>query len=205
MRITVMCAVPFKRLDGGPTSVDRRGGQIYHHATPGFFVKSASCFSVGVAVSFLLEYGPEEVEVSHLEYVVGTARMFGEVIGITRNDFVLNPYAPQSFKSNTGQLATYENIPLSIACSCDDFGLIELYWALKVDTRTDPVDVSQTVYLRSFTHPDGEIAISSEEYDAWQLRTLRTTKLSSKPAVASVLRFVSNPAAWHRERSVGRG
>ena len=89
-------------------------------------MKSASAFSIGVAVSFLLEYGPEDVEVTHLEYVIGTARMSGEVIGITRNDFVLNPFAPLSCKTSTKRLAAYENIPLSIECSCDDFGLIEL-------------------------------------------------------------------------------
>lgn len=174
MRITVMCAVPSRRLDGGPTCVDGRGGQIYHQATPGFFVKSTLNFSVGVAVSFLLEYGPDDVEVEHLEYVVGTARMFGEVIGTTRNDFALNPYAPELCKSNTKRLATYENIPLSIECSCGDFGLIELSWALKVDTHPDPVEVGQNVYVRSWTHPDVEDEmISSEEYDAWLMKEIR--------------------------------
>ena len=170
MKTTIMCSVPFRRMDAGPTCVDRRGGQIYHHATPGFYVKSPSAFSIAVAVSFLLEYEPEDVEVSHLEYVIGTARMSGKVIGTTRNDFVLNPFAPQSWKANTKRLATYENIPLSIECSCDDFGLIELSWALKIDTQTNPVEVCQTVYVRSFTLYDGVDAISSEEYDAWQIK-----------------------------------
>ena len=96
--------------------------------------------------------------------------MSGKVIGTTRNDFVLNPFAPQSWKANTNRLATYENIPLSIECSCDDFGLIELSWALKIDTQTNPVEVCQTVYVRSFTLYDGVDAISSEEYDAWQIK-----------------------------------
>lgn len=204
MRITVMCAVPFKRIDGGPTCTDGRGGQIYHQATPGFFVKSTSRFSVGVAVSFLLEYAPGDIEVSHLEYVIGTARMSGEIIGTTRNDFVLNPYSPQSFKSTTEHLATYENIPLSIECSSDDFGLIELSWALKVDTHTDPIEVSQAVFVRIWTHPDIEDALSSEEYDAWQRKTLRTAKRSNESAVASLLNFISNPSAWYRKVSMRR-
>ncbi len=170
MKTTIMCSVPFRRMDHGPTCVDGRGGQIFHHATPGFYVKSASAFSIGVAVSFLLEYGPEDVEVTHLEYVIGTARMSGDVIGITRNDFVLNPFAPLSCKTNTKRLATYENIPLSIECSCDDFGIIELSWALKIDTHTNPVEVSQTVYVRSLSLHDGVDAISYKEYGAWQIK-----------------------------------
>ena len=168
MRITVMCAVPCQKMDYAPVCVDRRGGQIFHGATPGFYVKSSSEFSIGVAVSFLLEYEPEDVEVLHLEYVVGTAKMFGHVIGTTRNDFVLNPYAPLSCTTNRRRLATYENIPLYIECSCNDYGLIETSWALKVNTRSDPVEVSQTVNVRSFTLLGGEDAISSKEYDAWQ-------------------------------------
>lgn len=68
--------------------------------------------------------------------------MFGQVIGTTRNDFVLNPHAPLACKSTTQRLATYENIPLHIECSCDDFGLIELTFALKVDTYADPVEAN---------------------------------------------------------------
>ncbi len=84
MKIRVMCAVPYRGgLDGGPQCVDGRGGQIYHNATPGFFVKDLSDYWVAVAVSFLLEYGPEEREVSHLAYVVGSAKMRGTIVGST--------------------------------------------------------------------------------------------------------------------------
>lgn len=204
MKITVMCAVPFKRIDYAPECVDRRGGQIYHDALPGLYMKTPSSFAIGVALSFLLEYEPEDVEVSHLECVMGTAKMFGEVISKTQNDFVLNPCAPLGCKSTTQRLATYENIPLHIECSCDDFGLIELSWALKVDTYADPVEARQTVHVRSWTHPDVQDAISSEEYDAWQKDSLRTAK-PNKPAEPSLLGFMPGPTVWFRERYMRRG
>ena len=54
MKATLMCAVPTKRLDYGPSCRDGRGGQIYHHATPGFFVESSTQFSLCVAASKVL-------------------------------------------------------------------------------------------------------------------------------------------------------
>ena len=175
MRITLMCAVPFARMDGGPRCADGRGGQIYHQATPCFFVESASRFSIGVAASFLLEYSAEDIEISHLDYVLVTARMSGKAIGSTQNDFLLNPYSPLSINSRDRRLATYENVPLSVACSSDEVGLIELSWALKVDMRPDPIEVSQTVWVRSVAQADVEYAISTEEFDAWQLNELKAS------------------------------
>jgi hypothetical protein len=43
-------------------------------------------------------------------------------------------------------------------------------WALKIDTHTNPVGVSQTVYVRSLSLHDGVDAISSKEYGAWQIK-----------------------------------
>ncbi len=170
MKVTLMCAVPHLRMDYGPSCTDGRGGQIYHNATPGFIVKNPSSFCFGVAASFLLEYERDERQVSHLAYVAVTARLNGEVIGNTRNDFVLNPFAPRPVGSLTSRRATYENIPLSVECSARDVGLIELSMALKVDTYADPIDVIQTVYVRSLTLPDGDDRISPEEFDRWLIQ-----------------------------------
>jgi hypothetical protein len=168
MKIRVMCAVPHRGvLDVGPQCVDGRGGQIYHNATPGFIVKNPSDFQVAVAVSFLLEYGPDEKEVSHLAYVVGSASMDGTIIGTTQNDFVLNPHAPTKVSSRSCRLATYENIPLEIRCSSNNDGLIELSWALKIDTFAEPVESCDSVHVRSWNSLDLAPPISSRAFDQW--------------------------------------
>lgn len=168
MKIRVMCAVPYRGgLDGGPQCVDGRGGQIYHNATPGFFVKDPSDYRIAVAVSFLLEYGPEEREVSHLAYVVGSANMRGTIIGSTRNDFVLNPFSPQTVETQPRRLATYENVPLQVRCSSQECGLTELSWALKVDGFNEPIEAVDKVYVRSLNQPNPEKFLSSNDYDRW--------------------------------------
>ena len=106
MEAKLMCAVPTRRLDGGPSCIDGRGGQIYHHATPGFFLESSTQFSIGVAASVLLEYEPQDISVSHLAYVLVTAKMNGVSIGVTRNDIGLNPFPPEA-------VADFRDYPLN--------------------------------------------------------------------------------------------
>jgi hypothetical protein len=171
MKIRVMCAVPFRKLASGPHCVDGSGGQIYHNATPAFFVKDPSNFSISVAVSFLLEYEPDEKEVSHLEYIIGSASMDGTLIGTYQNAFLLDPFAPEKVKSRSRHLATYENLPLNIIkCSSKECGLIELSWALKFDTMNEPVEALERVYVRSWDHPNTENFLSSTSYNQWQFK-----------------------------------
>lgn len=168
MKIRVMCAVPFRSaLDSTPPCIDGRGGQIYNNATPGFSIRDPSDFWVAVAVSFLLEYEQDEREVSHLEYIVGTASLDGTIIGVSQNDFVLNPFAPLRISTRQGRVATYENVPLDIKCSSAECGLIELLWALKVDTVNEPVKVLDRVFVRNWINHDQEGILSSKAYDQW--------------------------------------
>ncbi len=86
----------------------------YHHATPGFFLELPTQFSIGIAASILLEYEPQDPAVSHLAYVVVTAKMNGASIGVTKNTIELTPFPPTAVKSDVGNFATYENIPLDV-------------------------------------------------------------------------------------------
>ena len=152
--------------------MDGRGGQIYHHATPGYFVESRVQFSIGVAASVLLEYEPQDFSVSHLAYVVVTAKMNGVSIGVSKNVIELTPFHPQAVQSDVGTFATYENIPLDVQCSATEYGLIEISLAFKLDVAIEPIPIKQCVYIRIFTLSE-YVRISPEAYDAWYFEQYR--------------------------------
>ncbi len=65
---------------------------------------------------------------------------------------MLNPYSPQTVETQPRRLATYENVPLQVRCSGQEYGLTELSWALKVDGINEPIEALDKVYVGAWTN-----------------------------------------------------
>ena len=77
----------------------------------------------------------------------------------------------------------------TIECSCTERGLIEVSFELKLDAHPLPLKFCQSVYLRSWPHPDFDGGIAEKEYDRWQVNEL---------LVRIKREFASDPSLWKR-------